>query len=37
MAARAEGKPNDLALALSFFFATNASVYHDAGIPADPG
>jgi len=34
-AARAEGKPNDLALALSFFFATNASVYHDAGIPAD--
>jgi len=35
-AARAEGKPNDLALALSFFFATNASVYHDAGIPADP-
>jgi hypothetical protein len=35
-AARAEGKPNDLALALSFFFATNASVYHDAGTPADP-
>lgn len=35
-AARAAGKPNDLALALSFFFATNASVYHDAGIPADP-
>jgi hypothetical protein len=35
-AARAEGKPNDLALALSFFFATNASVYHDAGIPPDP-
>ncbi|HXU08314.1 MAG TPA: DUF6683 family protein [Blastocatellia bacterium] len=34
--ARAAGKPNDLALALSFFFATNASVYHDAGIPADP-
>ena len=33
--ARAAGKPNDLALALSFFFATNASVYHDAGIPAD--
>ena len=28
------GHPNDLALALSFFFATNASVYHDAGIPA---
>src|SRR5207344_3470399 len=22
--------------ALSFFFATNASVYHDAGVPADP-
>jgi len=35
-AARAAGKPNDLALALSFFFATNASVYHDAGVPADP-
>jgi len=33
--ARAAGKPNDLALALSFFFATNASVYHDAGIPGD--
>lgn len=33
--ARAAGKPNDLALALSFFFATNASVYQDAGIPAD--
>jgi hypothetical protein len=33
--ARAAGKPNDLALALSFFFATNASVYHDAGIPTD--
>jgi hypothetical protein len=33
--ARAAGHPNDLALALSFFFATNASVYHDAGIPAD--
>ena len=30
------GKPNDLALALSFFFATNASVYHDAGVPPDP-
>jgi tRNA_anti-like len=30
------GRPNDLALALSFFFATNASVYHDAGEPADP-
>ena len=34
--ARAAGKPNDLALALSFFFATNASVYHDAGQPSDP-
>lgn len=34
--ARAAGKPNDLALALSFFFATNASVYHDAGQPPDP-
>src|SRR5437763_2492311 len=34
--ARAAGHPNDLALALSFFFATNASVYHDAGEPADP-
>jgi len=33
--ARAAGKPNDLPLALSFFFATNASIYHDAGIPAD--
>jgi hypothetical protein len=33
--ARAAGKPNDLALALSFFFATNASVYHDSGMPAD--
>ncbi len=33
--ASAAGHPNDLALALSFFFATNASVYHDAGIPAD--
>lgn len=33
--ARAAGYPNDLALALSFFFATNASVYHDAGQPAD--
>ena len=27
------GKPNDLALALSFFFATNANIYHDTGIP----
>src|ERR1700682_2688438 len=34
--ARAAGKPNDLALALSFFFATTASVYHDAGQPSDP-
>jgi hypothetical protein len=34
--ARAAGKPNDLALALSFFLATNASVYHDGGEPADP-
>src|ERR1041384_2447121 len=30
------GKPNDLALALSFFFAVNANVYHDAGVPPDP-
>jgi len=29
------GKPNDLALALSFFFATNATIYHDTGIPPD--
>ena len=34
--ARAAGKPNDVALALSFFLATNASVYHDAGQPGDP-
>ena len=34
--ARAAGHPNDLALALSYFFATNASVYHDAGQPTDP-
>jgi Family of unknown function (DUF6683) len=33
--ARAAGHPNDLALALSFFFATNATIYHDAGQPAD--
>jgi len=33
--ARAAGRPNDLALALSFFFATNASIYHDAGQPPD--
>ena len=35
-AARAAGHPNDLALALSFFLATNASIYHGAGQPADP-
>jgi hypothetical protein len=34
--ARAAGHPSDLALALSFFLATNASIYHDAGQPADP-
>lgn len=34
--ASAAGHPNDLALALSFFLATNASVYHDGGQPADP-
>ncbi len=34
--ARAAGHPNDLALALSFFFATNASIYHDGGEVADP-
>src|SRR6266550_8185566 len=34
--ARAAGHPNDLAFARSFFFATNASIYHDAGQPADP-
>jgi len=34
--ARAAGHPNDLALALSFFLATNASVYHDGGQPSDP-
>jgi tRNA_anti-like len=33
--ARAAGRPDDLALALSFFLATNASVYHDAGQPTD--
>src|SRR6185436_20827518 len=33
--ARAAGHANDLALALSFFFAANASIYHDAGEPAD--
>ena len=30
------GKPNDLTMALSFFFATNASIYHDRGVPGDP-
>jgi hypothetical protein len=34
--ATAAGHPNDLALALSFFFATNSSIYHDAGQPTDP-
>jgi hypothetical protein len=34
--ARAAGHPNDLALALSFFLATNASIYHGGGQPADP-
>jgi len=34
--ARAAGHPNDLALAMSFFLATNASIYHDAGEPTDP-
>lgn len=34
--ARAAGHPNDLALALSFFFATNASIFHGAGQPTDP-
>jgi hypothetical protein len=34
--ARAAGHPNDLALALSFFFATNASIYHGGGQPPDP-
>ncbi len=33
---RAAGHPNDLALAMSFFLATNASIYHDAGEPTDP-
>jgi len=33
--ARAAGRSNDLAMALSFYFGTNASVYRDAGIPAD--
>jgi hypothetical protein len=33
--ARGAGKPNDLALALSFFFSTNATVYHDAPVPPD--
>jgi hypothetical protein len=35
-AASAAGHPNDLALSLSFFFATNASIYHNAGEPTDP-
>jgi len=34
--ARAAGHPNDLALAMSFFLATNASIYHDAAEPTDP-
>lgn len=34
--AREAGHPNDLALALSFFFATNASIYHGGGQPPDP-
>jgi len=34
--AREAGHPNDLALALSFFLATNASIYHDAAQPSDP-
>ena len=34
--AREMGKPNDLALALSFFLATNASLYHGKGQPDDP-
>jgi hypothetical protein len=29
------GRPNDLALALSFFLAVNPSVYHDTGDPPD--
>ena len=33
--ARAAGHPNDLALALSFFFAANARIYHDAEQPSD--
>ena len=34
--ARTAGHPNDLALAMSFFLANNASIYHDAGEPSDP-
>lgn len=34
--ARELGKPDDLALALSFFLATNASLYHGEGQPSDP-
>ena len=30
------GHPNDLALALSFFLATNASIYHGGSAPSDP-
>src|SRR5713226_6519119 len=33
--AREAGHPNDLALALSFFLATNASIYHGAGEAPD--
>jgi hypothetical protein len=33
--ARKIGKPNDLALALSFFLATNATIYHNAATPSD--
>lgn len=33
--ARKLGKPNDLALALAFFFSTNPSVYHETPEPAD--
>jgi uncharacterized protein DUF6683/putative nucleic acid binding protein len=33
--ARAAGKPNDVGLALSFFFAMNASIYHNTAQPTD--
>lgn len=33
---REAGHPNDLALALSFFLATNAGIYHDSAQPSDP-